>query len=210
MSVQRDCGAGPFTARTAAGAAKSISCDAVTYLSPFENHPRMVGMLGRGRALWGNGPAVLRCVRDAIRVAHVLRHRQLSVPAVLGADSEGAFDSRIGLRADRESDPGTDARWLVKPLASGGGHHVRAWDRLGRVPRGYYLQERILGTPGSVSFVAAGRRAVPLCISRQLVGDPAFGAGGYRVPAERFWRHGATHSSGMTSSLGRPTRSHGP
>jgi predicted ATP-grasp superfamily ATP-dependent carboligase len=48
------------------------------------------------------------------------------------------------------------------------------------VPRGHYLQERIDGVPGSIVFVAADRAAVPLGLSRQLIGDAAFGADGYR------------------------------
>ena len=36
------------------------------------------------------------------------------------------------------------------------------------------------GTPGSVVFVAAGGHVVPLGITRQLVGEHAFGAEGYR------------------------------
>jgi predicted ATP-grasp superfamily ATP-dependent carboligase len=48
------------------------------------------------------------------------------------------------------------------------------------VPRGSYAQERIGGVPASIVFVAAGGRALPLGISRQLIGDPAFGASGYR------------------------------
>jgi predicted ATP-grasp superfamily ATP-dependent carboligase len=68
--------------------------------------------------------------------------------------------------------------WLVKPLASGGGHGVWPWDRGTPVPRGFYLQELIAGTPGSVVFVAAAGRAVPLGMFRQLTGDPAFGASG--------------------------------
>jgi predicted ATP-grasp superfamily ATP-dependent carboligase len=48
------------------------------------------------------------------------------------------------------------------------------------VPAGCYLQEFIEGTPGSIVFVAAGKRMVPLGISRQLVGERAFGADGYR------------------------------
>ena len=49
-----------------------------------------------------------------------------------------------------------------------------------RLPRGCYLQEFIDGTPGSVVFVAAGGRAVPLGVFRQLVGEHAFGVTGYR------------------------------
>jgi len=75
-------------------------------------------------------------------------------------------------------EPGTS--WLVKPLASGGGRRVRPWRPGTRVPRGYYLQEFVDGTAGSVVFVAAGGRAVPLGMSRQLIGQHAFGAVGYQ------------------------------
>jgi predicted ATP-grasp superfamily ATP-dependent carboligase len=48
------------------------------------------------------------------------------------------------------------------------------------VSHGYYAQERIAGVPASIVFVAAGGRAVPMGISRQLIGDEAFGASSYR------------------------------
>lgn len=47
-------------------------------------------------------------------------------------------------------------------------------------PRGFYLQELIEGTAGSVVFVAAGGRAVPIGITSQLTGDRHFGATGYQ------------------------------
>lgn len=50
----------------------------------------------------------------------------------------------------------------------------------GNVPRDCYLQEYVEGTPGSVLFVAAGGRSLTLGITRQLVGDSAFGAAGFR------------------------------
>jgi predicted ATP-grasp superfamily ATP-dependent carboligase len=83
-----------------------------------------------------------------------------------------------------------DGEWLVKPLASGGGAGIRPWrprawrgstaTAARRCARGCYLQERIDGTPGSVVFVAAKGRAMPLAVSRQLIGDAAFGAEGFR------------------------------
>ena len=63
LSLRRDLGA-PVSAHAAARAARSIACDAVAYGSSFENHPRAVGLLAAGRALWGNSPEVLRRVRD--------------------------------------------------------------------------------------------------------------------------------------------------
>jgi len=68
----------------------------------------------------------------------------------------------------------------VKPLASGGGHGIRRWHRGDSVPRRSYLQQFVDGTPGSVVFVAAGGRAVPVGLFRQLIGDPAFGASGFQ------------------------------
>lgn len=162
LSMPRDFGA-PFGARAAARAARGIGGEAVVYLSPFENHPASVRALGRGRALWGNAPEVLARVRDPQALAAALRRHGLPAPAVRTAD-------------DEPPDAGT---WLLKPRASGGGRGVRAWRRGEPVPRGRYLQARVEGAPGSVTFVADGRRAVVLGVSRQLVGEAAFGAHGF-------------------------------
>jgi len=146
LSVPRDFGAA-FTAQSAAEASRTIDCDAVAYLSPFENHPSAVAELSRGRMLWGNGPSVLRRARD---------------PSALGTNM-----------------PSGD-RWLVKPFASGGGHGIRWWTQGEPVPRGSYVQPYIDGIPGSIVFVAANGRAVPFGLTRQLIGDPAFGASEFR------------------------------
>jgi len=136
-----------------------MPCDAVAYLSNFENHPAAVRALAANRQLLGNPPDVLRRVRDPLELARALTRRGFAVPAV-GADAV-----RNG---------------LMKPRRSGGGDGVRRWTLGMRVPRGFYLQERIDGVAASVVFVAAGGRAVPLAITRQLIGEAAFGADGYR------------------------------
>jgi predicted ATP-grasp superfamily ATP-dependent carboligase len=157
-----------FSAHAAARAARGIECDAVAYLSSFENHPKAVATLARDRTLWGNPPAVLRRVRDPLALARALGERGFAVPAVRSGHP-GALEPR---------NPGTS--WLLKPVASGGGRRVCRWSPGSRLPRGCYLQEFIEGVPGSVVFAAAGGRSVPLGISRQLVGDRAFGATGYQ------------------------------
>jgi predicted ATP-grasp superfamily ATP-dependent carboligase len=63
---------------------------------------------------------------------------------------------------------------------SGGGHGVRFWSASETLTRGHYLQEFLKGVPGSVVFVAAGGGGVVLGISRQLVGESAFGVSGFR------------------------------
>jgi predicted ATP-grasp superfamily ATP-dependent carboligase len=173
LSLRRDFDA-PVSAHAAARASRRIECDAVAYGSSFENHPRAVSTLAAGRALWGNSPEVVRRVRDPRLVADALARRGLPVPAL-------AQDRLLEGRALRAGFGRiTDISWLVKPLASGGGHRVRPWRRGAPVPRGCYLQELVAGTSGSVIFVAAGGRAVPLGLSWQLAGDRAFGASGYR------------------------------
>ena len=71
-------------------------------------------------------------------------------------------------------------RWLVKPRASGGGHGIEWWSPGSPVPPGSHVEPFIDGEPGSIVFVAAGRALVPLGLTRQLVGDAAFGATGCR------------------------------
>jgi predicted ATP-grasp superfamily ATP-dependent carboligase len=94
-----------------------------------------------------------------------------------------AADVSCGRPGDSARTPddsyGDATRWLIKPRASGGGHGVRAWTG-SPIPRGCYLQEQIDGVPASIVFVAWRGRATPLAMSRQLIGDEAFGASGYR------------------------------
>jgi predicted ATP-grasp superfamily ATP-dependent carboligase len=163
LSLPRDCAARP-TAPAAARVARAIPADAVVYLSSFENHPRAVAVLAAGRELWGNPPDVLRRVRDPHLVADAWRRHGFAAPQVA---------------LDRPIVPACPPGWMLKPLRSGGGQRVRHW-RGGKVPRDSYLQEYVEGDSGSVVFVAAGGKAVPLGVSRQLIGDPAFGGDGFR------------------------------
>jgi predicted ATP-grasp superfamily ATP-dependent carboligase len=169
-----------FTAHAAARAARGVACDAVAYLSSFENHPTAVAMLIAGRALWGNPADVLQRVRNPRVLSHALRRRGFAVPGVLSREP-GTFEPLNPLNLSNPSNlsnPGSP--WLVKPLSSGGGRRVRRWRPGTRVPGGCYLQEFIEGVPGSIVFAAAGGRAVPLGFSQQLVGESAFGAAGYQ------------------------------
>jgi len=154
-----------FTAHAAAEAVRDVAADAAVYLSPFENHVRAIDALSADRALWGNPPDVIRRVRDPFLLAGVLRRRGFSTPIT---------------RVDVPPELADAKEWLVKPFRSGGGNGVRSWSPDAPVSHGYYAQERIAGVPASIVFVAAGGRAVPMGISRQLIGDEAFGASSYR------------------------------
>jgi predicted ATP-grasp superfamily ATP-dependent carboligase len=154
-----------YGADAAAVAARSVSASLVAYTSNFENHPGAVAVLARGRRLLGNPPEVLERVRNPLLLARALAARGFAVPIARASAPGLSFDGR---------------RWLLKPRRSGGGHGTAAWRRPRPVPRSAYLQERIAGTPGSIVFAADGRRAVALGLTRQLVGERAFGSHGFR------------------------------
>lgn len=166
LSLPRDFGT-TFSPEALVNAARELPCDAVVYLSSLENHPKAVDALTSGRALFGNRSDVLRRVRDPKTLAEAFTRHGLRAPRVVPFD-------------DVASVPGDVDRWMLKPRVSGGGHGVRRWHPGETVSPGHYLQEFIDGTSGSIVFVAAGGRGVVVGITRQIVGDHAFGASGFR------------------------------
>ena len=192
LSLRRDLGV-EYSAHAAADAAIELDYDALCYCSNLENHPREVERLARRGELWGNPPAVLRRARDPLLISRILSGRQHASPVVRVSTprTRPADSVRAGVpldRATRASDPAAaphdalagEREWLAKPRASGGGQEISEWRTGDALPRSHILQERIAGTPGSLAFVADGRTVLPFAISRQLVGDPAFGASGFR------------------------------
>lgn len=159
-------GDGSFDPATAAAAVRDVPARFAAYTSNFENHPAAVASLSRGRRLLGNPPRVLRRVRDPLELMGALRRLGFATPLTRTTPPRAPLGGR--------------RRWLLKPRRSGGGHGTSPWQPGGRVARHQYLQERIPGLPGSIVFLADGHRAVPLALSRQLVGRPELGARGFR------------------------------
>ena len=150
------------------GAARdAVGGDAVCYVSNFENHPAALRHLSRDRELWGNSPATIASARNPRGWGQALADAGIIVP-------------RIRTTAPRSGTADALARWMLKPRRSGGGHGVQVWRPGMPLPRGYVLQERIAGTAGSIVFAADGRRAVPIAITRQLIGEQTFGAPPFR------------------------------
>jgi predicted ATP-grasp superfamily ATP-dependent carboligase len=156
---------GHFRPGLAAGAAAGVSASLVAYTSNFENFPAAVARLSQGRRLLGNPPAVLHRVRNPIELARLFRNGGFAAPDTRASPVSGSA-SRAG--------------WLLKPRRSGGGHGIRLWRAGQPVPRTRYLQERIVGVPGSIVFAADGRGAFILGLSRQLIGDARLGVAGFR------------------------------
>lgn len=165
VSLLRDKGRS-YTAAAAVALAGSLDAELAAYVSNLENHPGAVRRLAAGRRLLGNTPATLAAARDFAQLAEVVRRAGGQVPATLSTGERRA--------ASR------GRRWLRKPLRGGGGNGVLDYEPGGRLRASEMLQERIDGVLASLSFVADGRRAAMLGLSRGLAGDAAFGARAYR------------------------------
>jgi predicted ATP-grasp superfamily ATP-dependent carboligase len=138
----------------------------VAYAGNFENHPAAVRRLAESRSLLGNFPDTLARARDFEQLSGVVRRAGGRVPATRPSGRTAP------LPAGRH--------WLRKPERGGGGIGVRDWRPGDLIRTGERLQERVDGRPGSVAFLADGRRAVILGLCEGLAGDPTFGASGYR------------------------------
>jgi uncharacterized protein len=154
-----------YSPRRVAAAAAKVPASAVAYTSNFENYPAEVSSLARGRELLGNPPQVLERVRDPMKLSQTLR--RLGCPAPLVRFTPPVVHQRA-------------RRWLLKPRRSGGGHDIQLWHQGSPISRSMYLQERISGPVGSIIFASAGKQAVVLGLSRQLVGETSLGARGFR------------------------------
>ncbi len=157
---------GGFDPALAAAAARIVQTSAAAYTSNFENHPSAVAALASGRLLLGNAPAVLRRVRDPFMLMPALRRCGFRTPLTRAS-------------APRADGPGL-RRWLLKPRRSGGGHATSAWRPGVAVGRHQYLQQRVSGPVASITFLADGRGALAIGLSRQIVGRHEFGASGFR------------------------------
>ncbi len=165
VGLMRDLGR-RYSAAAAVAVGRLLPAAAAAYVGNLENHPSAVRRLAEGRRLLGNTPATLARARDPFALAQVVARAGGRVPATL-------------LPKDvRRASPGRP--WLRKPLRGGGGSGVRDWNPGAPLGANEMLQERIEGVLASASFLADGRRAVLIGISRGLAGDPAFGAPGLR------------------------------
>jgi predicted ATP-grasp superfamily ATP-dependent carboligase len=131
------------------------------YTGALENYPKLLAQLpSKAHPLLGNSAEVVRLARDPAVWLPLLKTADITVPA-------------IAANADEVPHDGT---WLVKPRRSASGAGIARWDAqlaatASRDAAQYVWQEHIAGEPCSAVFVAAGRRAVLLGSTRQLIGE---------------------------------------
>lgn len=132
------------------------------YTGALENYPKLLAQLpNRAYPLWGNSAEVVKLARDPAFWMPLLKTASITVPA-------------IAMSADEVPHDGT---WLVKPRRSASGIGIARWDAqlaatASRDTSQTYWEEFIAGKPCSAVFVAAGRRAVLLGSTWQLIGEP--------------------------------------
>jgi predicted ATP-grasp superfamily ATP-dependent carboligase len=136
------------------------------YTGGLENYPHLVDQIARTRTLWGNDGAILRNIRNPLKLARSLR-------------ADGICTLAVRVRQDQVPPNGT---WLRKPLRSCGGREITFVqsdsNQLSSRSKWYY-QQYVAGVPQSAVYVAHGGQAVLLGVSRQLIGTRWAGADGF-------------------------------
>jgi len=129
------------------------------YTGGLENYPALIERWSRLRPLLGNPGAVLRAVRDPLRLAARLNAAGLATPQVL---------------VDASQVP-SDGSWLQKPCRSAGGTRISRWH--GKSVAGQaqstdcYYQQFVQGMPAAAIYVAARGAAQLLGVTRQILGQ---------------------------------------
>lgn len=172
VSLLRDFAGAAYDPVALVNAARTLVAPAIAYGASFENHPALVAQLAEGRQLLGNSPETLTQVRDPFQLAEALKAGGFAFPR-----THRERPDSIALHPD--------ARWLWKPLRSGGGHGVREMSASDISPQDQQdpsglWQEKLEGLVCSATFVADGQRAVLLGLTEQLVGLEIFGALAFR------------------------------
>jgi uncharacterized protein len=147
-------------------AAQGFGWDACLYGGGLENRPGLLRLLARRGPIVGNGPEVVRAVRDPARLFPFLRRAGLPHAP---SDAAAAAAPR-----------GPRHRHLWKRIRSGGGLGVRPARPGERRPRGHYLQRFLPGPCGSAAALGDGRAAVVFGVTEQIVGWTELGGTGYR------------------------------
>ena len=133
------------------------------YSGGFENQFDVIADLEQKFELLGNRPQALKQVRDPFRLQDVVNKAGLKMPEILSPGTT----------------PDPNLKWLRKAVKSGAGARIKPWKKVVPDDPGYIVQQKIDGSPQSVSFVANGREAKIFAYSEQIIGDEAFGASGY-------------------------------
>lgn len=143
-----------------AAVALNVKADGAVFSSGVENNPEIILELKHdGVSVFSSSAEVIRRSRDLGELAMICKKHKIDRPKTVLS-------------------PPVDGDYLLKPVKSGAGNHIKDWNGEALNP-GEYLQEKIKGIPLSAVFVSNEKDAVLLGVSRQFAGESFLGAGGY-------------------------------
>ena len=126
------------------------------YTGGLENQPTVVAALSRRFRLLGNGPEILRRVKDPFELAAVLARAGGRTPAV----------ERTATHLP------TDGTWLRKPFASGGGAGIERYHgQEAADPGRVFYQKWVAGPSFSATFVRDDATTRLAGVTRQYLGQ---------------------------------------
>jgi uncharacterized protein len=133
--------------------------DRVVLGAGLENEPSLFE-IGNPENLWSCSIETVQAVRDLRNLSSVFQDTKILIPETI---FPGDTLPKNG-------------HWLIKDERHSGGLGVRVWDGISPVHVHERLQKRLTGELMSACFVADGRHARLLGISRQYAGVPQLGA----------------------------------
>lgn len=120
------------------------SVDAWCYAGGPENYRGVVRKMSKIRPLLGNSADTLWKVRNPFWLADVAERHQFAFP-----ETHRLHDPNYDPVNPRRSE-----KWLVKPFKSGGGLRIETLRSLPELPRRFYLQRKLSGTPMSAAILS--------------------------------------------------------
>lgn len=144
-------------------AARTMPATPWMYTGGLENYPELVGELAKERELWGNGPEVLRKVRDPFQTFDFLTNLGFSCPAV-----------------SRNLPDNESSKWLRKPLKGAGGLGIRIATRSAETDSEHFFQRYIEGRAASLLVIPLPEMVATFGLTHQLIGESWLHASNFR------------------------------
>jgi len=144
------------------------------YGAGFEDRPGLLDLVAQRWPLFGNPPAVVRSVKDPVRLAELCAILNIPHP-------------KISARMPRDRQ-----HWLVKSVGGSGGSHVAPAGALRAAGEKIYFQRIAAGEPISVLFLGDGAKARIVGSSRQWAAP---------APSEPFRFGGSLRPAGLSPAL---------
>jgi uncharacterized protein len=167
-----------FDGESLIGALEELAKDATpcgfVYGAGFEDRAELLERVAQRWTLFGNPPAVVRSVKDPVRLAELCAALNIPHP-------------KISARMPKDG-----RNWLMKSAGGSGGSHVAPAAAFRAEGEKIYFQRIAAGEPVSILFLGDGARARVVGLSRQWAAP---------APGEPFRFGGSLRPAGLSPAL---------